>query len=300
MSKVDSLLKRIDSIIKATDEDITEKVSDFPGLDKIPSYIEDYEKKLAKCLRDEKKHFVKGIESFISKDELTLEAIYNFVTQDLFAADVLSEEVEEITKEFLELTIAELCFEIMDAIDTDVGFKVFSSKTVEWINSWAEELGKLMKLNSHKALQNELIEVLEKGESIEKAVKRIKDLPQFNRNRARTTAITEILTASSRAQWESYMQSPAVKGKKWKHSGGKKINPREAHVDMDGTVIGIDEKFDVNGYEADYPRDPALPASERVNCHCAMGPDIDTSILELSKEEKEELRMQALEELGGE
>lgn len=45
---------------------------------------------------------------------------------------------------------------------------------------------------------------------------------QFERNRARATARTEVLTASSQANWESFMQSPAVEGKEWKQSGAKK------------------------------------------------------------------------------
>ncbi|OIS67849.1 hypothetical protein A4A36_07830 [Bacillus subtilis] len=43
-----------------------------------------------------------------------------------------------------------------------------------------------------------------------------KDMPQFDRERARTMALTEVLAASSAAQHESYVQSPAVKKKKWR------------------------------------------------------------------------------------
>ncbi|APJ11158.1 hypothetical protein BSL056_09400 [Bacillus safensis] len=72
----------------------------------------------------------------------------------------------------------------------------------------------------------------------------LKDLPEFSRKRAR---VTEVLTASSVAQHESYVQSPAITGKKWKHSGGKKNQSRESHVQLDGTIIPLDEEFEIPG-----------------------------------------------------
>jgi hypothetical protein len=62
MTKVERLLKAIDEVIKAEegDDDITAAVPDFPGLDKIPKYVDDYEKKLAKLLRNQRKYFLNG------------------------------------------------------------------------------------------------------------------------------------------------------------------------------------------------------------------------------------------------
>jgi uncharacterized protein with gpF-like domain len=123
----------------------------------------------------------------------------------------------------------------------------------------------------------------------------MKDMPQFDRKRARATARTEILTASSQAHYESFSQSPAVVGKKWKHSGTKKITPREAHMAMDGVVVGVDDYFYVDGEAGLYPRDVNFSAKNRVNCGCTIGPEVDESITGLSKEEKEQLRQEALE-----
>ena len=46
---------------------------------------------------------------------------------------------------------------------------------------------------------------------------------------------------------------------------------RDSHWELNGTWIGRDEKFDVNGWAADGPLDPALPAEEAVNCRCTLG-----------------------------
>ncbi len=299
MSKVERLLESINAVIKAEeeDEDITEDVPDFPGLDKIPKWVEDYEKKVAKLLRAQRKYFLSGVKDYIQKD-LTVAGLLTFLANDLFATDEFLEDMENATNEFLTLAVSELAADIMDAIDKDVAFSVLSNRTTKWIDTWSKDLAELMKLNAHQSLEEALKKVIEEGGSIADAELAIKDLPQFDRKRARTTAITEILTASSRSQWEAYMQSPAVTHKVWKHSGSKKNNPRKEHEDLDGTEIKVDDKFDVDGHEADYPRDPSLPASQRVNCHCAMGPGVDRAILGLSKEEKEKLREEALKEMN--
>lgn len=65
---------------------------------------------------------------------------------------------------------------------------------------WIESLGELMKLNTHEAVEQVLKDGLANGESIAEIELKIKDLPQFNRKRARTTAQTEILAACSRSQ----------------------------------------------------------------------------------------------------
>jgi hypothetical protein len=300
MSKLERLLKSLNTIIKTEEEeeDITAQVEDFPGLDKVPGYIEDYEKKVAKLLRNQRKYFVNGVKSFVSKD-ITLAALLIFVTNDLFAEDEFATEMEEATAEFLTLTITELAAEMMEAIDRDVSFEVLSGRTTKWIEEWSKGLAELMKLSTHEALEAELKAAIENGESIQQAELRIKDLPQFDRKRARTTAITEILTASSRSQWEAYNQSPAVTKKRWRHSGSKKNNPRENHEAMDGVEVGVDEEFQIadSTETCQFPRDPSLSAKERVRCHCTMSPVVDKDILGLSKEEKEQLRQEALEAL---
>ncbi|OLN21861.1 hypothetical protein BTO30_12645 [Domibacillus antri] len=301
MSKAENLLRSLNAFIAKAEEDEEEKltdiVPDFPGLDKVPVYVEDYEKKVAKLLRKQRKLFLDGVKTYVGKD-ITLEGLLIYLTSNLFAADEFAEEMEEETSEFLQLTVSELATELMESIDKDVPFEVLSNPSLTWIEEWSAQLGKLMKLYAHEALEKEIKKVIKEGGSIQDAELAIKDLPQFDRKRARTTAITEILTASSVAQAESYRQSPAVEKKRWRHSGGKKNNPRKEHQDLDGEEIPVNEKFDVNGHEADHPRDTALPASERVNCHCTMSPVVSKSILGLSKEEKEELRRQALDEMN--
>ncbi|ASB88426.1 MULTISPECIES: phage head morphogenesis protein [Bacillus] len=297
MNKTDQLLSSLNAFIRKAEEDdeksLVEVIPDFPGLSKIPGYVEEYEKKVARLLRRQRKKFLSGLNDFVSKDSKeTLEAILVYFTQNLFAGDDFEEQFQELTEGFLQQTIEELASVMMDSLDPEVPFKVLSSRSTNWIKGWSEELAEIMKLNTHEAVENVLTEAIENGSSIQDIELTLRDLPQFDRARARTTAITEVLAASSAAQQESYTQSPAVTKKKWRHSGGKKNNPRENHIDLDGTIIGVDEEFQIPGSSETcmYPRDPKLSAAERVNCHCVLSPVVDNRILGLSAEEKEKIR----------
>ncbi|MED2968018.1 phage head morphogenesis protein [Bacillus subtilis] len=301
MNKTDKLLESLNVFIQKAEENqykqLGEMVPDFPGKSNIPKYVEDYEKGIARLLRRQRKKFLDGLNGFVSKDSKeTLEALLVFFTQNLFAEDDFEEEFQELTEGFLQQTIEELAEVIMDSIDPEVPFKVLSNRTINWIKGWSEKLTKIMKLNTHEAVENVLTNAIENGSTIQDIGLTLKDMPQFDRERARTTAITEVLAASSAAQHESFAQSPAVKKKKWRHSGGKKNNPRENHIDLDGTVIGVDEEFQIPGSSETcmFPRDPKLSAGERVHCHCVLSPVVDNKILGLSPEEKEEIRREVL------
>ncbi|MGM0947874.1 MAG: phage minor head protein [Bacillota bacterium] len=301
MNKTDKLLDSLNAFIQKAKENqykqLGEMVPDFPGKSNIPKYVEEYEKGIARLLRRQRKKFLDGLKGFVSKDSKeTLEALLVFFTQNLFAEDDFEEEFHELTEGFLQQTIEELAEMIMDSIDPEVPFKVLSNRTINWIKDWSKKLAGIMKLNTHEAVENVLTDAIENGSSIHDIELTLKEMPQFDRERARTTAITEVLAASSAAQHESYSQSPAVKKKKWRHSGGKKNNPRENHIDLDGTVIGLDEEFQIPGSSEScmFPRDPKLSAGERVHCHCVLSPVVDNMILGLSAEEKEEIRREAL------
>lgn len=297
MDKVTKLLHSINSVIKSLDDDPTKDMADFEGKDLIKGWVDDLESKIAKLQRKQLKYFKDGINGYTAKDfemDMTLLSLLSFVENTLFVEDSFEEDLTTELTAFFNLTISELATLIMETIDKEVAFEVFSTRTTNWINNWSSDLASLMNLGSHNAIKSALTEALDEGEGIPKIVERLNALPEFNRNRARVTAITEILTANSVSQYEAYKQSPAVTGKTWKHSGSKGIDPRQHHIDLGGTTIGLDEYFQVGDSEALYPRDVSLPAKERVLCHCVLGPSVDRDIIGLSLEEKERIRQEVL------
>ncbi|MBP2635544.1 MAG: phage Mu protein like protein [Firmicutes bacterium] len=296
MDKLERLLKAIDAIVKDEGDELKEELLECPALAATLNAIEEYETKVAALLREQKRHFVNGFKTAVVKDDVLDGDTLAVLFKKLVQSDEFAEKMAEYTGTFLSMTTEEFVNEIMENIDEDITFELLSDFVLDWITEWSVELGNIMKLTTHSELEAALQVVIENGEGIDKAVSRIKDLPEFNRTRARTTAITEVLRANSVAAHEAYIQSPAVTQKIWKHSGAKKNKPRESHVALNGVTIGLDEHFNVSGYKALYPRDSKLPASESVNCHCVLGPGIDSAILSLSKEEKLKLRDQAIKE----
>lgn len=54
--------------------------------------------------------------------------------------------------------------------------------------------------------------------------------------------------------------------KTWVTSRDLRVRP--SHFALDGTTVDQDEKFNVGGHKAGYPKDPALPPEESINCRC--------------------------------
>lgn len=306
MQKIDKLLISLNEWIeKADTDDFTDSLpDDLEVLDMLPGYVEDFEKEIAKLLRKQKKYFVDGIKNYTKKDAvekgIKIKDIINFVTGSLFGADTFAKSLSKAARKFLDYTMKDMTTAFMNAIDPDIQFNIFSKRTTNWINSWSDELGKIMKINSHKAVERVLNEGLEKGKGIREIARELQKLPEFDRKRARRTAQTETLAACSASQLESYRQSPAVTGKKWRHSGARKNDPRENHVEYDGTTVPVEDEFELpkSGERCMFPRDSSLSAKERVNCKCVMSPVVDNNILGLSEEEKQKIREETLKELN--
>ena len=305
MSDIYELISRIDQFIKseadAEENSLKDTLPDFPGKENIENYIEDFETTLAYLFLQQKNRYVDLFKAFTAKtDEETLQAILAFFQSEVFSYDVFIEQMKEESKKFLHMSVSEFCTAVMDALDKDVPFQVLSQRTLTWIEDWSEELSEILQLGTDNQVEKILSDAISNGTGIDVVERDLMELEGFSRDRARKTAITEILTASSVAHQESYEQSPSVKGKRWKHSGSKGITPRQNHMQLDGTVVPVDEPFTIpgSGEKAMFPRDPQLSAKERIGCHCVQGPEVDEDIFGLSAEEKQALREEALAELN--
>lgn len=303
MSKVVKLIQSVNEFVSKADgtKELSQLLLDHPNRDKVLKAVNNYESMLSKLLRGQKREFITALKLYTSgqsNDDTLLGAVAELVMEDIKDNDDFDVKMKTSSIKFLTSTVPEFSSAIMQAIDKDIAFNTLSPRTLQWIEDWSEDLGKMMKLSTHKNVQSALRTGIQEGLSIQDIELMLSEHPQFNRNRARKTAITEVLTANTVSQHEAYEQSPAVTGKTWLHSGPKSINPRPAHVELSGTTVDLEEEFDVNGYSAKHPRDTNLPPSERVYCHCALSPYVDKDILGLSKEEKEIIRQQAMREMG--
>ncbi|MBC2004435.1 hypothetical protein HCA78_11695 [Listeria booriae] len=300
--KVVAIIKRIDAYVnKVGKADFDSGLLDEVGMDKIPQLVESFEKVISSLLREQMTYYINAMKKTVKKaeNELTVEELMRYYSNDLFKGDEFRGNMSAEATKFLEATTSDISGTIMKTLDKDVSFNRLSGRSMTWIQEWSDQLAKIMDIHSKDQVESVLFNALKDGKGIQSVELALKDLPAFNRNRARTTAITEVLTASSVAQQEAFEQSPSVEGKKWKHSGGKGIAPRSNHMELSGTVVDVDQPFMIpdSGELAMFPRDPSLSPKERINCHCTMGPDVNEDILGWSKEDKEKARAEVLGEM---
>lgn len=103
-------------------------------------------------------------------------------------------------------------------------------------------------------------------------------LQEGGMKRARGIVRNELGRAFSEAGQERQEQAQAIlpgMKKQWRRSG--KIHSRFEHDAIDGQIRDVDQPFDLpNGVRLMYPRDPAGPIEEVINCGCSSIPYMES------------------------
>lgn len=295
-----SLIKAIDAYIAKADDDLIEqlKAAGFQVDDDTLQTIQALEDEIAEALVEETAVFTTSANS-----ALDLQDFAEKIWPDVKLTDTLAATLSSIFAKRFESLMPGLIEAYLQTTDRDLHLEQVSKRTTAWVQSWSEQLGEIMKLNSHNAIERLLTDGLKNGSSISEFTQSILDSGIRNEYyRARTVSVTEVLRAHSAAQQEAFMQSPVVTRKKWRHTGSRNNNARRNHVAMDGKVADKDKPFELKGadgstYYPMFPRDPSLPVGETANCHCLNEPIVDDDILGLSLEERQELQRQAVADM---
>lgn len=300
MCHCERLLKAIENYIAKVDDDLEEILAEEgfaePGL--TVARISQIEEAVAEALEQETELFITSAETAIDVQEFA-DRIWPGVQLD----DGLAEKLTTIFTEQLNEFLPQLIEPYLQQTDKDLTFSSMTKKTTAWVGEWSEELGSMMKLTSHTEIENILTKNLKDGNGIQDFISDIQNSGiREERYRARRAAVTESLRAHSVAQEESIQQSPAVEDKEWVHTGSFRNDPRPNHQAMSGQIVPKNEPFTLTGadgstYYPQYPRDPILPASESVNCHCIHRGIASEKILGLSIEERRRLQAEAIAEM---
>lgn len=298
-----SLIKAIDAYIAKADNDLADqlKAAGFQVDDDTLKAIQSLEDEIAEALVEETAVFTRAADSALDLQDFAEKIWPNVKLTDALAAtlaNIFAKRFEELMPGLIEA--------YLQMTDKELKLEQVSKRTTAWVQSWSEQLGEVMKLNSHKEIERLLTDGLNKGSSISEFTQSILDSGiRDEYYRARTVSVTEVLRAHSAAQQEAFMQSPAVTRKKWRHSGSRNNNARRNHVAMDGKVVDKDKPFELKGadgstYYPMYPRDPSLPVGETANCHCLDEPVVDDDILGMTLEERQALQQQAIDAMDDE
>jgi len=102
----------------------------------------------------------------------------------------------------------------------------------------------------------------------------IRDLiPSFTQERAARIARTETHGAANFGANEAARETGLRLRREWISSDDERT--RESHALANGQIVGQDEPFTVGYVSLMYPGDPSGPASETINCRCAIGFVVD-------------------------
>ncbi len=128
-----------------------------------------------------------------------------------------------------------------------------------------------------RRLQNEMTQAVLLGENQDRLIRRIRDVMQDGRKRAKRIAQTEGTRVQSQARYNTLKDGAAMGINVRRRWSTRMVNSRETHIALNGKTVGMDENFVTTaGNVLRYPGDPTAPAAEVVNCHCVVVPVVKT------------------------
>lgn len=240
--------------------------------------------------------------------EASEEASWDDVQQkvaDMLERDDIENQVAAVSADMLSVNVPRLATAYMQESDGELVVETLRNRTQNWISYWSQQLGSLMKINTHQQITDLIKDTINTGSDIASLTRKIIDGGwRSEYYQAKRVAVTEVLRAHSVAREESIQQSPAVDQKEWRHTGAHKNKPRPNHVKMDHQIVPKEKPFELQGrdgttYYPMYPRDPVLPASEAVNCHCIHRGIVNTEVLGLPYDERKALQQAAIDSDNG-
>lgn len=109
------------------------------------------------------------------------------------------------------------------------------------------------------------------GDPIDEIAKRLVTVASMDYNAAVRSARTATTAAECAGRIDTYKQATAMGiqlKQMWRATLDGKT--RHAHRILDGQMVDIGEKFEVDGYELEYPGDPSAPGYLVYNCRCTV------------------------------
>lgn len=163
---------------------------------------------------------------------------------------------------------------VFDDLGIMASFNISDFNVQQALKNLTFKFANLVNNTTQEQLRKELSEAIAEGENIYQIRKRVQKVfdgtVRSEAYRARMIARTETISIANGGSRLAYEQSKVVEKKEWLSSRDNRVRP--SHVQADGQIKGLKEKFVVGGFPLDYPGDPNAPPQERINCRCALLP----------------------------
>lgn len=131
--------------------------------------------------------------------------------------------------------------------------------------------GKKVERWTTQKVNAEIMQGIVQGESIPNIAKRLQNVTEMDKNSAIRNARTTVTSAENKGRQDSYIEAEAdgiVLVKRWIATNDTRT--REAHEELDGQEVDIDEPFVNSIGEIMYPGDPDAAPENVYNCRCSM------------------------------
>ena len=119
----------------------------------------------------------------------------------------------------------------------------------------------------NKQVQDTVLKMYKEGKNYKQTAKELQKQFGYNKNKAKSIAITEKNYYKSEAQLRAIESITENVKKTWIHNRAN--DPREEHLQADGQVADKKGYFHIGGYKTTAPQHFGI-ASEDINCHCTM------------------------------
>lgn len=162
---------------------------------------------------------------------------------------------------------------MLDTIGVEISFDLLNPRVVHFLDTEATQYIRGINETTRKALQAQLVEGVEAGESIPKLADRVSAVfADAKGRRAVTIARTEVVRASNFGAHEAYHQG-GVEEREYLATRDSRV--RDSHLEADGQIQPIDKPFILgSGVETMYPGASGVPG-EDINCRCTTVPVLD-------------------------
>lgn len=293
IAHADPICDAIDRYLAKADEDLEDQLKEegYAEPKDTVSEMNSLEEEIADILHSQTTALVTALKAADGDWDAAQENV-----SDLIDGDDIADQVEDVANCMYEIQVPKVATIYIQESDGALVVDTLRQRTSDWFTSWSEQLGNLMKINTHKQITDLIQETIANGDDIAMLTRKIMAGGwRTEYYQAKRVAVTEVLRAHSVAKEEAIQQSPVVDMKEWRHTGAHKIKPRPNHVAMDGQMVPKDQPFEMQGrdggtYYPMFPRDPNLPACESVNCHCIHRGIVNQETLGLSIDERKKMQ----------
>lgn len=122
-----------------------------------------------------------------------------------------------------------------------------------------------------KSINAEVLQGILQGENIPKIAKRLTHVTDMNKNSSIRNARTMVTGAENKGRQDSFKKAQSdgvIMVRRWVATNDDRT--REAHAELDGQEVGIDEPWENEYGEIMYPGDPAADPANVYNCRCSI------------------------------